>query len=92
MQTYTLEVLSNIGKNLKSLLLLGEAHQNKKDLIYPPKTLQHTFNFPNWSVIHTNLYIFPTKLGETPTQENTHQLTLKVLTSTQVQHLERHIV
>ena len=29
--------MSNIGKNLKSLLLLGEAHQNKKDLIYPPQ-------------------------------------------------------
>ena len=27
--------MSNIGKNLRSLLLLGEAHQNKKDLIYP---------------------------------------------------------
>ena len=29
--------MSNIGKNLKSLLLLGEAHQNKKDPIYPPQ-------------------------------------------------------
>ena len=32
-----LETLSNIDKNPKSLLLLGEAHQNKKDLIYPPQ-------------------------------------------------------
>ena len=31
-----------------------------------PKTLQYTSNFPNRSLIHTNLYIFPTKLGETP--------------------------
>ena len=29
--------MSNTGKNLKSLLLLGEVHQNKKDLIYPPQ-------------------------------------------------------
>ena len=29
--------MSNIDKNLKSLHLLGEAHQNKKDPIYPPK-------------------------------------------------------
>ena len=33
--------MSNTGKNLKSLLLLGEVHQNKKDLIYPPKTPTH---------------------------------------------------
>ena len=31
--------MSNIDKNPKSLLLLGEVHQNKKDPIYPPKTL-----------------------------------------------------
>ena len=79
-------------QNHKSLHLLGEVHQNKKDLIYPPKVLQSTYNFLNWSLIHTNLYIFPTKLGETPIQENAHQLTLKVLISTQVQHLEKHIV
>ena len=29
--------MSNTGKNHKSLHLLGEVHQNKKDLIYPPK-------------------------------------------------------
>ena len=58
--------MSNIDKNPKSLLLLGEAHQNKKDPIYPPKTLQYAFNFLNWSLIHINLYIFPTKPGETP--------------------------
>ena len=29
--------MSNTGKNHKSLLLLGEVHQNKKDLIYPPQ-------------------------------------------------------
>ena len=33
--------MSNIDKNPKSLLLLGEAHQNKKDPIYPPKTPIH---------------------------------------------------
>ena len=54
-------------------------HQNKRDPIYPPKTLQYTFNILNQSLIHTNLYIFPTKLGETLIQENTHQLTLKVV-------------
>ena len=42
--------MSNIGKNLKSLLLLGGAHQNKKDPIYPPKTLPYTFNFLNRSL------------------------------------------
>ena len=38
--------MSNIDKNLKSLLLLGEADQNKKDPIYPPKTLQYTIQLP----------------------------------------------
>ena len=29
--------MSNLDKNPKSLLLIGEVHQNKKDLIYPPQ-------------------------------------------------------
>ena len=33
----TLQKPANIDKNPKSLLLLGEAHQNKKDPIYPPQ-------------------------------------------------------
>ena len=37
---------------VKSLLLLGEAHQNKKDPIYPPKTLPYIFNFLNWSLVY----------------------------------------
>ena len=38
--------MSNIGKNLKFLLLLGGAHQNKKDPIYPS---------PQDSLIHIQL-------------------------------------
>ena len=49
----------------------GPPKQEKSHI--PPKTPQYTFNFLNQSLIHTNLYIFPTKLGETPIQENTHQ-------------------
>ena len=62
--------MSNIDKNLKSLLLLGEAHQNKKDPIYPPKTLQYTFNFPDRSLIHINVYISHQVRGDSDSGEH----------------------
>ena len=38
--------MSNIDKNPKSLLLLGEAHQNKKDPIYLPQDLPIHIQLP----------------------------------------------
>ena len=62
----------------ESPLLYCRGPSRKEQSPVPPKTLHYISNSLNRSLIHTNLHIFPTKLGETQIQ-NTHQLTLKVL-------------